>query len=100
MVHRTATVASRVGLHARPAALFTQAVAAAGIPVTVARSGGEPVDAASILLVMSLGVPHGETVTLSADGPDADRVLGELVTLLETDLDAPAAPGTATGATA
>ncbi len=100
MVHRTATVASRVGLHARPAALFTQAVAAAGIPVAVARSGGEPVDAASILLVMSLGVPHGETVTLSADGPDADRVLGELVTLLETDLDAPAAPGTTTGATA
>ena len=89
MTERTVAVASRVGLHARPAMLFTQAVAASGVPVTIARAGGAPVDAASILFVMSLGVPHGEEVTLAADGPDADRVLDELVTLLSTDLDAP-----------
>lgn len=89
MSERTVAVASRVGLHARPAMLFTQAVAASGVPVTIAKAGGAPVDASSILFVMSLGVPHGEEVTLSADGPDADRVLDELVTLLATDLDAP-----------
>ncbi|MBO0899719.1 HPr family phosphocarrier protein [Cellulomonas sp. zg-ZUI222] len=89
MAERTVAVASRVGLHARPAMLFTQAVAAGGVPVTIARPGGAPVDASSILLVMSLGVPHGEEVTLAAEGPDADRVLDELVALLATDLDAP-----------
>ncbi|GIG39053.1 HPr family phosphocarrier protein [Cellulomonas phragmiteti] len=88
MTERTVVVASRVGLHARPAMLFTQAVAASGVPVTIARSGGAPVDASSILFVMSLGVPHGEEVTLAADGPQADRVLDELVELLATDLDA------------
>ena len=88
MPQRTVAVASRVGLHARPAMIFTQAVAASGVPVTIARSGGEPVDAGSILFVMSLGVPSGEEVTLAADGPDADRVLDELVELLATDLDA------------
>ena len=94
MAELTVAVASRVGLHARPAMLFTQAVAASGVPVTIAKAGGAPVDASSILFVMSLGVPHGEEVTLAADGPDADRVLDELVALLATDLDAPDAPGT------
>jgi len=93
MVERTVIVASRVGLHARPAMLFTQAAAASGLAVTIARPGGEPVDAASILFVMSLGVPNGEEVTLTADGPGADEVLAELVALLATDLDAPDSAG-------
>ncbi|UZN02179.1 HPr family phosphocarrier protein [Cellulomonas sp. S1-8] len=98
MTERTVAVASRVGLHARPAMLFTQAVAAGGVPVTIAKAGGTPVDASSILFVMSLGIPHGEEVTLAADGPDADRVLDGLVELLATDLDAPEAPGSSTQA--
>ncbi|QGQ18721.1 HPr family phosphocarrier protein [Cellulomonas sp. JZ18] len=100
MAERTVAVASRVGLHARPAMLFTQAVAASGLPVTIARRGGAPVDASSILFVMSLGVPHGEEVVLHADGPHADRVLDELVALLSTDLDAPEAGAEDAGAPA
>jgi len=45
-------------------------------------------DASSILMVMALGAGPGQTVVLEADGPEADRVLDELVVLLETDLDA------------
>jgi phosphocarrier protein len=90
MPTRTVAVASRVGLHARPAALFTQAVTAAGIPVTIATDGRPPVNAASILMVMALGVPHGQEVTLAADGDTAEQVLDELVALLATDLDATA----------
>ena len=90
MPSRTVAVASRVGLHARPAALFTQAVTAAGIPVTIATAGKAPVNAASILMVMALGVPHGQEVTLSAEGDRADEVLDGLVELLATDLDATA----------
>lgn len=90
MPTRTVAVASRVGLHARPAALFTQAVTAAGIPVTISAGGRPPVNAASILMVMALGVPHGQEVTLSAEGDRADEVLDGLVELLATDLDATA----------
>lgn len=89
MAERSVAVASKVGLHARPAALFTQAVAAAGIPVTIGVAGRPPVDASSILLVLSLGVPHGQEVTLAAAGDRADDVLDKLVTLLSQDLDAP-----------
>ena len=88
MATRTAVVASRAGLHARPASAFTEAVAAAGIPVTLAVGDGPGIDAASILLVMSLGIPQGTQVRLVADGDDAEQVLDRLVALLETDLDA------------
>lgn len=88
MPQRTVAIASRVGLHARPASIFTQAVSASGVDVTIAKPGEEPVDASSILMVMAMGVGNGEEVVLEADGPEADRVLDELVELLETDLDA------------
>ena len=101
MSQRTVAVASRVGLHARPAAIFTQRVAAHGTSVTIARPGGDPVDAASVLMVMSLGIPSGEEVTISAEGEAADAVLDDLVAVLATDLDAedaPPIPGTSSDA--
>ena len=88
MASRLATVASAVGLHARPATLFVQAAAAAGLPVTVGRPGQKAVDARSILMVMSLGVKGGEQVELAAEGENADAVLDELAALLSTDMDA------------
>lgn len=88
MSERIVVVASRIGLHARPAALFTQAAATTGIPVTITSSSGRAVNAASILGVLSLGVDHGDTVTLTADGDGADDALDTLAVLLESDLDA------------
>lgn len=90
MPQRHVTIVSSSGLHARPAGLFAKAAAATGVPVTIAREGGAPVDAASVLLVMSLGLRHGEPVELSSDAAGADAALDELVALLATDLDAPA----------
>jgi phosphocarrier protein HPr len=88
MSERKVTIASSVGLHARPAALFVQAVAATGLPVTVGRVGDEPVDARSILGVIALGAKHGEEVVLAAEGDGAEDALDSLVALLERDLDA------------
>ena len=87
MPSRTAVVASAVGLHARPASVFAQTAAALDVPVTVL-AHGRSVSAASILGVLSLGIDHGETVELVADGPGADDALDTLRHLLETDLDA------------
>ncbi|RCV53171.1 HPr family phosphocarrier protein [Marinitenerispora sediminis] len=88
MPQRTATIGSSVGLHARPAALFVQAATATGLAVTIAKSGGTPVDARSLLTVMSLGAVNGDKVVLEAEGENAQAKLDELATLLETDLDA------------
>ena len=91
MSTRTATIASSVGLHARPAKLFVDLAGRAarnGVRVTIARPGAEPANAASILTVLALGVKHGETVELTAEGEGAEAVLDELVEELAIDRDA------------
>jgi phosphocarrier protein HPr len=85
---RTAIVASTVGLHARPAAVFVKAAGEQPARVRIRKGDGEPVDAASILSIMTLGVEHGDEVVLSAEGDGADASLDALVALLERDLDA------------
>ena len=91
MSERTATIASRVGLHARPAAIFAEAVGALPIEVTIALEGepaDDAMDASSILSLMSLGAANGQVVVLRADGDGSDEALEGLVKILETDLDA------------
>lgn len=87
MAQRSVVVVSRVGLHARPASLFTQAAARAGVPIVLTSSGGKSVNAASILGVLSLGIDHGEEVTLASEADGADAALDDLVAMLERDLD-------------
>lgn len=83
---RTATVAAAEGLHARPAAEFARAAAAAGIPISL-KFGAKKINAASILGVLSLGVMQGNEVTLVSSAPGADAVLESLVALLESAHD-------------
>ncbi|RAX49536.1 HPr family phosphocarrier protein [Arthrobacter sp. AQ5-05] len=91
MAERIATIASRVGLHARPAAIFAEAAGNEDLEVTIAREG-EPaedaLDAASILSLMGLGAAHGTKVVLRAEGDGAESVLEALAAILETDHDA------------
>jgi phosphocarrier protein HPr len=87
MPERTVTIASAHGLHARPASLFVQAVTGSGLPVQLAK-GDKSINAGSILGVISLGIEHGDEVTLSAEGDNADTVLDELAAFLATDHDA------------
>lgn len=88
MPQRDATIASSSGLHARPAKLFVQAVQEKGIPITIAVGDGPELNAGSILSLMGLAAAKGTVVTLRSDAPGAEAALGELVELLETDLDA------------
>ena len=62
MIERTATIASTVGLHARPAAIFAEAAAEyEDLEITIA-AAGEPakdaMDATSVLSLMGLGAAH------------------------------------------
>ncbi len=85
MPTKTVTVGSSVGLHARPAALIAEAAEALGTEVTLATPGGDPVDASSSLMIMTLGAACGDTVEVS--GSDQAAV-DEIAALVERDLDA------------
>jgi phosphocarrier protein len=91
MYRRRTAVAARIGLHARPAGLLAQEAAKSPARVRIAKvvdgAVGEPVDAASVLSLMTLAAGHGDEVELSADGDHARDAVDALVALLEQDLD-------------
>jgi phosphocarrier protein HPr len=87
MSERQVTIGSKVGLHARPASLFAKAVKNTGIPVKIAKDGESPVNAASLLSLLTLGAEFGEQVTLSAEGEGAENALDELAAMLGRELD-------------
>ena len=67
MVERRVNIGWAEGLHARPASIFVRAATAAGVPVTIAKADGGPVNAASMLAVLRLGAQGGEEVVLASD---------------------------------
>ncbi len=88
MPERRVVVGSKVGLHARPAALFVQAAARQPVKVTIAKVGRSPVDARSILAVLALDVRGGEEVILAAEGEEAEAALDDLAAVVAADHDA------------
>jgi phosphocarrier protein HPr len=87
MSERQVRIGSKVGLHARPAAIFAKAAAGAPVPVRISHNGEPPVSARSLLSLLTLGAQHGDLVTLFADGAGAESVLDELSALLARELD-------------
>ena len=85
MPSQTVTVGSRVGLHARPAALIAEAVGKAGVPFPLATPGGVPIDAGSPLMIMTLGAKQGTEVVVSSDD---EQVLQRIAGMVAEDLDA------------
>jgi phosphotransferase system HPr (HPr) family protein len=76
------------GLHARPAALFTEAAAGFRSRITVQNvdRGTKPVDAKSILFVLTIGVLQGHRIRVAAEGPDADAALDAITALVRGGL--------------
>ncbi|URM89338.1 HPr family phosphocarrier protein [Streptomyces sp. MRC013] len=87
MAERRVNVGWAEGLHARPASIFVRAATASGVPVTIARAGGAPVNAASVLAVLGLGARGGEEIVLASEAEDADAVLDRLAKLVAEGLE-------------
>jgi phosphocarrier protein HPr len=79
------------GLHARPATLFTEAASgfAANVTVENLTRGKGPVDAKSMLMLLTAGVSRDHKIRLIADGPDEDAAIDALLALVESGLGEP-----------
>lgn len=76
-------VSNKLGLHARAAAKLTQLASRfTQTEVFIAR-GAQRVNAKSIMGVMMLAAGLGVTVTVDAEGPDADTALAEIMALFD-----------------
>jgi phosphotransferase system HPr (HPr) family protein len=84
MAEATIQVKNKVGLHARPAALFVQTANKFQSKVKVKNltTKGDFVDAKSIIMVLTLGVMKDHEVLIQTDGPDSDAALDALKSLI------------------
>ncbi|GEL94382.1 dihydroxyacetone kinase phosphoryl donor subunit DhaM [Cellulomonas composti] len=74
----TRTLLNPMGLHARPAAVVARMLADYDAKVTV-----NGVNAASVLELMKLGATQGATLTIAADGPQAQAALDALTEAID-----------------
>ncbi len=85
-VETNITVTNPIGLHARPARLLVQTAARFQSQIQV-RCGGKIANAKSILSILKLGAVQGNTLTLSAEGQDAQEALEALRQLAQRKFD-------------
>lgn len=87
--HRAdALIVNELGLHARPAALIAKM--AAEFDARVLLNGA---DATSILAIMRLNAQAGQTVSVEAEGPQAQQALAAIVTAIAGGFGEPISSG-------
>ena len=79
-------VANKLGIHARPAAMFVKTANRFDCEIFVEKDG-ERVNGKSIMGLMMLAAGPGSKLTLTAEGQDAVRALNELEGLLLRKFD-------------
>ena len=81
MLKKDVTIINNIGLHARPATFFIQKANSYKSSIWIEKDDRK-VNAKSLLGVLSLGIAKGMTITLIADGVDAEEAINGLVELV------------------
>lgn len=80
-------VTNKVGLHARPAALFARTASTFSSTISIENitKSKEPVNAKSVLRVLSAGIEMNDHLRISAEGADENAAVEALCTLIYTN---------------
>ena len=81
MIEREATIVNQEGLHARPAAKIVRLASQFESEIELVKDGLD-VNGKSIMGVMMLAAECGSSITIRADGPDAERAVQALAELV------------------
>ncbi len=79
-------VSNKLGIHARPAAMFVKAANRYACDIFVEKDG-EKVNGKSIMGLMMLAAGPGSKLTVHAQGQDASQALAEIETLIKRKFD-------------
>ena len=82
-IEKDIAIINRLGLHARPAAMFVRIASRYRAEIWVSKEG-EEVNGKSIMGLMMLAAGQGSKLRLRCEGPDADKALEELETLIKS----------------
>jgi phosphocarrier protein len=76
------TIVNKLGLHARPAAMFVKTASRFKCDIWVEKDG-EQVNGKSIMGLMMLAAGQGSKILVTAEGTDATKALGEIESIIE-----------------
>jgi phosphocarrier protein HPr len=79
-------VSNKLGIHARPAAMFVKTATRFACDIFVEKDG-EKVNGKSIMGLMMLAAGPGSKLTVHAQGHDASQALAELEILIQRKFD-------------
>lgn len=83
---RELTIANKLGIHARPAALFVKTANRFACEIFVEKDG-EKINGKSIMGLMMLAAGPGSKLTLHVRGADANNAIAELEALVKRKFD-------------
>lgn len=84
LVTKKLTVKNKLGLHARPAAMFVQLANKFDSEITV-KKGSLEVTGKSIMGILMLAAGKGSQIYIKADGHDAEEAIKELEKIVLSD---------------
>jgi phosphocarrier protein HPr len=80
-IEKEVAIVNRLGMHARPAAMFVRVASRFRCEVWVEKEG-ERINGKSIMGLMMLAAGQGSKLMIRCEGPDADRAMEELEELI------------------
>jgi phosphocarrier protein HPr len=86
VMEKVMTIRNRMGLHARPAAMFVQEAGRFKSQIFVVKDGLQ-VNGKSVMGLMLLAAESGSKLTIKADGPDEAAAIAALEKLFERKFD-------------
>jgi len=86
MIHKTFKIINKLGLHARPAAIFVQKTSKYKSEITVTKNG-QKVSGKSIMGLMMLAAGKGSEIEIIANGSDEKEMVEELGEFIEKKFD-------------
>ncbi len=80
-IEKEVTIVNRLGMHARPAALFVRIATRYRAEIWVEKEG-EKINGKSIMGLMMLAAGQGSKLKICCEGSDADKAIAELEELI------------------
>ncbi|HWQ80029.1 MAG TPA: HPr family phosphocarrier protein [Anaerovoracaceae bacterium] len=86
MVTKKVLIANKIGLHARPAGVFSRTAAQFQSNIIIDYND-KKVDAKSILNLLSAGIAGWSTITITAEGEDENEAIDKLCELVQAEAE-------------
>jgi phosphocarrier protein HPr len=80
-IEKEITIINRLGMHARPAAMFVRIASRYRSEIWVEKEG-EQINGKSIMGLMMLAAGQGSKLLIRCEGPDADKAMEEIEGLI------------------